>query len=183
MTVKGRGYWWKDKSGKWHFEANKVAHNDAVETSQTKPSNIPANVTPTKPAGGATTQLPTKPKPTLVGTSTRPVANPVTSTTGEVSSRSAAKAALAKVGLEPNENAKAVWKSGSKSVPKATQVVGTKKSGSKAGGAKKASLSSLSGVSRSAGQGRAQVDSGQGSRKVYDDAKSRLIKKRKGYRP
>lgn len=187
MTVatSNKAYWWKDSAGKWHFhKKGAVVAPGAVKTSTTKPAGVghgemATGVTPTKPSKPSNNPLSNPPKPTslLPPNPKPPVTSPGQSvpTTSTTSSRENSKAALAKVGLSPKENAKEVWKSGYTG-----GSAGTKKSGSgSVAGATRKPLGAISGLQSNAGRGRAAVNSGQGSAKVYDDAKSRLLKKSK----
>ena len=171
-------YWWKDKSGNWHYhiEDGKTVSDtirpegppDNSSASATKPkdsSTVATGVTASggRPATGVGVTL----DPNFIkSTKPMPLPNRSTGTSKMTPPPGGGKA-----------QAKADWKGGWQP-PK----------GQRADAGKKASHSSVKPKTglKMGGKGLTAVDSGEGSRKVYDDARARLLKKKRGnqsYRP
>lgn len=201
MPQKNKSYWWKDKSGKWHYHKPGTAPATGyTDTSTTKPTGAATVSTGATASGGRPTTSTTKPDVSVSGTPSGPTRVPNPKDPGfykpnQVQSGTRPNqlpAATQSTGMTKNSyvppgggkaQAKADWKAG--------WQPSDKSGGNKSSGAapKVKSLSSLA-QSKSlnppsgGGKGLDMVNSGRGSRKVYDDAKSRLLKKKKGgYRP
>jgi hypothetical protein len=218
MPTKQKSYWWRDKSGRWHYhKPGTPPARNAVDTSTTKPSNIPEGVTPTKPTGGSSGTTQTKP-------SRYPVKPPIsTATPTDGSTASGGRPVLGGTTPKPPQTVdpgfyrkdqrvtgktrdsavyspgNTPWKSNlnspsaSPSALTAKQGTGTQdRKGVSKGQVKQSNkpvtLGRKGSVGRktTGGSGLEAVNAGQGSRKVYDDAKARLLKKKRGnsaYRP
>lgn len=196
MPQKSKSYWWKSGDGKWHYhKPGTPPATNAVETATSKPTGATSVSTGATASGGrpATSvgqsvdpgfYKPT-PKPVPSGGKPTQLPQPMTPVGGSAGSKMTPPPGGGKA------QAKADWKAGWQPSDKKSDSkssVNVKRDGNLTKSKIGVTVGRKGSVGRknTGGSGLTAVSAGQGSRKVYDDARTRLLKKKRGsqsYRP